>query len=117
MVDQEWGWVDETGRTDNERKLSVKKLLYPRKRVERGTEVWVKDLRRTGYQKMSSGLFSIEQIPKGMEVISSKRGLPQPALVVDTHLKDYVNWQSRGLLSPFMRPYQFSTQFHIYDRE
>lgn len=42
VVDQEWGWVDETGRTDNERKLSVKKLLYPRKRVERGTEVWVR---------------------------------------------------------------------------
>lgn len=55
--------------------------------------MWVKDLRRTGYQKMSSGLFLIEQIPKGMEVIPSKRGLSQPALVVDTHLKDYaVTW-------------------------
>lgn len=31
MVDQEWGWVDETGRTDNERKLSVKKTVIPKK--------------------------------------------------------------------------------------
>lgn len=82
--------------------------------------MWIEDLRRTAYQKMSSGLFSIEQIPKGMEVISSKSGLPQPALVVDTHLKDYVNqavtWLAESILEA-LSVLEILTQFHIYDRE
>lgn len=82
--------------------------------------MWVKDLRRTAYQKMSSALFSIEQIPKGMEVISSKRGLPQPALVVDTHLKDYVNqavtWPAESIHEA-LSVLEVLTQFHINDRE
>lgn len=83
--------------------------------------MWVKDLRRTGYQKMSSGLFLIEQIPKGMEVIASKRGLSPPVLVVDTHLKDYVNpavtWPVESIHeAEALSVLKILTQFHIYGR-